>query len=149
VAWVALTCGRFKVHPLALKASSTSSWASVSFNKKVYGIPHGIGPGGLMYRTDILTKYGIAVPTTWDEYLTAVRKLHAINPRVYIANMSPSEFGQWAEEIQQSGSSWYGISGHSWTVGVNDAGSKVVAKRWRMLLDEKLVTTDTMWTPQY
>jgi len=128
---------------------SASSWASVSFNKKVYGIPNGIGPGGLMYRTDILAKYGIAVPTTWDQYLAAARKLHAANPKVYIANMSPSEFGQWSQEIQQAGSSWYGISGNSWTVGVNDAGSQLVAKRWQTLLDEKLVTTDTMWTPEY
>ena len=128
---------------------TASSWASVSFNKKVYGIPNGIGPGGLMYRTDILSKYGIAVPTTWDQYLTAARKLHAANPKVYIANMSPSEFGQWSQEIQQAGSSWYGISGNSWTVGINDAGSKLVAKRWQTLLDEKLVTTDTMWTPEY
>ena len=128
---------------------TASSWASVSFNKKVYGIPNGIGPGGLMYRTDILAKYGIPVPTTWDDYLTAARKLHAADPKVYIANMSPSEFGQWSQEIQQAGSSWYGISGNSWTVGVNDAGSQLVAKRWQKLLDEKLVTTDTMWTPQY
>jgi multiple sugar transport system substrate-binding protein len=83
---------------------TASSWASVSFNKKVYGIPNGIGPGGLMYRTDILSKYGIAVPTTWDQYLTATRKLHAANPKVYIANMPPSEFGQWSQEIQQAGS---------------------------------------------
>ena len=126
-----------------------ASWAAVSLDGKVYGLPQGIGPTATMYRTDILAQYGIAVPTTWDEYVDAARALHAANPDVYIANMSPSEIGQWAQEIQQAESSWYGINGDSWSVGVNDAGSQLVAKRWQTLLDEGLVTTEQVWTPEY
>lgn len=126
-----------------------ASWASVSLDGKVYGLPQGIGPAATMYRTDILAQYGIAVPTTWDEYVDAARALHAANPDVYIANMSPSEIGQWAQEIQQAESSWYGIDGDSWSVGVNDEGSQLVAKRWQTLLDEGLVTTEQVWTPEY
>jgi multiple sugar transport system substrate-binding protein len=126
-----------------------ASWASVSLDGKVYGLPQGIGPAATMYRTDILAQYGIAVPKTWDEYVEAARALHAANPDVYIANMSPSEIGQWAQEIQQAESSWYGIDGDSWSVGINDKGSKLVAERWQTLLDEGLVTTEQVWTPEY
>lgn len=126
-----------------------ASWASVSFDGRVYGIPQGIGPAGMMYRSDIFQQYGLQVPTTWDEYLEAARTLKAANPDVYIANMSPSEIGQWAQEIQQAESSWYGIEGDAWTVGVNDEGSRLVAERWQTLLDEGLVTTTPMWTPEY
>lgn len=126
-----------------------ASWASVSFDGAVYGIPQGIGPAGLMYRTDIFEQYGIAVPSTWTEYVDAARALHAANPDVYIANLSPSEIGQWAQEIQQAESSWYGIDGDAWELGVNDAGSQLVAERWQTLLDEGLVTTQQMWTPEY
>lgn len=126
-----------------------ASWASVSFDGAVYGIPQGIGPAGMMYRKDILDQYGIQVPTTWDEYLAAARALKAANPSLYIANLSPSEIGQWAQEIQQAQSSWYQINGDSWQLGVNDAGSKLVAQRWQTLLDEGLVTTQQMWTPEY
>ncbi len=126
-----------------------ASWASVSFDGAVYGIPQGIGPAGLMYRTDIFEQYGLDVPGTWEEYLETARALHAANPDVYIANMSPSEIGQWAQEIQQAESSWYGIDGDAWKLGVNDAGSQLVAERWQTLLDEGLVTTQQMWTPEY
>jgi len=126
-----------------------ASWASVSLADKVYGIPQGIGPAGTMYREDIFAEYGIAVPTTWDEYVDAARAIHAANPDVYIANMAPGEIGQWAQEIQQAESSWYGIDGDTWTVGVNDEGSQLVAERWQILLDEGLVTTEQMWTPEY
>lgn len=126
-----------------------ASWASVSFDGRVYGVPQGIGPAGMMYRTDIFAENGIEVPGTWDEYLDAARALKAANPDISIANMSPSEIGQWAQEIQQAESSWYGIEDGAWKVGVNDAGSQLVAERWQTLLDEDLVTTEQMWTPEY
>lgn len=126
-----------------------ASWASVSFDGAVYGVPQGIGPAGTMYRTDLFEQYGIEMPTTWDEYLDAARAIHAANPDVYIANLSPSEIGQWAQEIQQAESSWYAIEGDAWKLGVNDAGSQLVAERWQTLLDEGLVTTEQMWTPEY
>lgn len=126
-----------------------ASWASVSFDGRVYGIPQGIGPAGTMYRADIFEQHGLEFPSTWDEYLETARALKAANPDLYIANMSPSEMGQWSQEIQQAESSWYGIDGDAWTVGVNDAGSQLVAERWQTLLDEDLVTTESMWTPEY
>ena len=126
-----------------------ASWASVSFDGHVYGVPQGIGPAGMMYRTDIFQQYGLEVPETWDDYLAAARALKAANPELYIANLSPSEIGQWAQEIQQAESSWYGVEGDAWTVGVNDEGSRLVAERWQTLLDEGLVTTEQMWTPEY
>jgi multiple sugar transport system substrate-binding protein len=133
-----------------IKGNNTSSaWASVTFGNDVYGVPQGIGPGALMYRTDLFQKYGVDVPKTWDDYLAAARKIHAADPNVYIANMSPSEIGQWMQEVQQARGSWYGIKDNAWSVGINDAGSLMVAKRWQTLLDEKLVTTQKMWTPEY
>jgi multiple sugar transport system substrate-binding protein len=126
-----------------------ASWASVSFDGRVFGVPQGIGPAGMMYRTDIFEQYGLEVPETWDEYLAAARALKAANPAVSIANLSPSEIGQWAQEIQQAESSWYGIEGDAWKIGVNDEGSRLVAERWQILLDEGLVTTEQMWTPEY
>jgi multiple sugar transport system substrate-binding protein len=126
-----------------------ASWSSVSFDGKVYGIPQGIGPSGMMYREDILAQYGIPVPTTWDEYLAAARALHAANPDAYIANMSPTEFGQWVQEVSQAEGSWYSIDGDAWSVGIDDEKSRAIAARWQTLLDEGLVTTEQMWTPEY
>lgn len=126
-----------------------ASWSAVSFDGHVFGVPQGIGPAATMYRTDIFAQYGLEFPETWDEYLDTARALKAANPDVYIANLSPSELGQWVQEIQQAESSWYGVDGDSWTIGVNDEGSQLVAERWQTLLDEGLVTTEQMWTPEY
>ncbi|MGM1017469.1 MAG: ABC transporter substrate-binding protein [Actinomycetota bacterium] len=126
-----------------------ASWAAVSFDGRVFGVPQGIGPAATMYRTDIFEEHGLDFPETWDDYLETARALKEADPDAYIANISPGEIGQWAQEIQQAESSWYGIDGDAWTVGVNDEGSQLVAERWQTLLDEDLVTTEQMWTPEY
>ncbi|WP_159620142.1 ABC transporter substrate-binding protein [Ruania rhizosphaerae] len=126
-----------------------ASWASVSFDGRVFGVPQGIGPAATMYRHDIFAEHGIEFPTTWTEYLDAARALQEADEDLYIANLSPSEMGQWLQEIQQAESSWYGIADDAWTVGVDDEGSQLVAERWQTLLDEGLVTTEPMWTPEY
>ncbi len=42
-----------------------------------WGMPYHDGPECLIYRRDLLEAAGIAVPTTWDEFHTAARALHA------------------------------------------------------------------------
>ena len=37
----------------------------------VYGLPMDSGPMALFYNKEVFDKHGIAVPTTWDEYLEA------------------------------------------------------------------------------
>ena len=39
----------------------------------------------LFYNKADFDKFGVAVPTTWDEYLDAARALHAADPNAYIA----------------------------------------------------------------
>ena len=40
----------------------------------------------LFYNKAVFDQYGIAVPTTWDEYVAAAKKLHAADPTTYITN---------------------------------------------------------------
>lgn len=126
-----------------------SSWKGVSFGDGVYAIPQDSGPTGLMYRSDLFEQYGVAVPTTWDEYIEAGRKLKAANPDLYIGQFSPNESGLWAETVWQNEGSWYGIGDDAWQVKVNDAASQEVAAVWQTLLDEDLIKVVDMWTPEY
>jgi ABC-type glycerol-3-phosphate transport system substrate-binding protein len=49
----------------------------VSDGDKIYACPWDIGPVGLYYRQDIFNKYGLKLPTTWNEYLAAGKQLRA------------------------------------------------------------------------
>ena len=52
----------------------------------VYGLPQDSGPMALFYNKEVFDKSGIEVPTTWDEYVEAAKKLHAADPKTYITN---------------------------------------------------------------
>ena len=51
------------------------TWKSASDGDQVFGIPWDSGPMGLLYRDDIFSASGIAVPETWDAYAEAALKL--------------------------------------------------------------------------
>lgn len=126
-----------------------SSWGTVVFGDQVYALPQDSGPSGMLYRTDLFEQHGVAVPTTWDEYLDAARALRAADPDLSIAQFSPNETGFWIQSVWQNGGSWFQIEDEAWTVTVADDASTEVAGIWQTLLDEDLVKVVEMWTPEY
>lgn len=117
-------------------------WAQtqVSFGEKgaVYGIPQDIGPLALYYRKDLFEKAGIQVPTTWDEFYAAAKKIKAKGG--YITNFDPAQANLFAGYAWQNGASWFSVdNGGSWKVNLTDPKSQQVASYWQKLLDEKLV----------
>ncbi|NJK46466.1 MAG: extracellular solute-binding protein [Pleurocapsa sp. SU_196_0] len=47
----------------------------VSFSTDVYAVPVDTSPVALVYRADLLTKYGVSLPTTWAQVVTASQKV--------------------------------------------------------------------------
>jgi multiple sugar transport system substrate-binding protein len=126
-----------------------AAWSSVVFGDAIYGVPQDSGPAGFLYRTDIFKQYGLTPPKTWDDYVADAKKLHTANPNIYLGQFSPAEFGMYYQTMTQAGGSWFGINGNAWKVTINDAGNKKVAALWQTLVDQKLLKTVQMWTPEY
>lgn len=62
-----------------------SVWNSVNVNGGLYELPHNAGPMALFYNKTVFDKFGINVPTTWEEYAADAAKIHAADPTVYLA----------------------------------------------------------------
>ena len=124
------------------------TWAQVSGpNGEVWAIPQDTGPLGMLYRKDIFDQYGIQVPTTWDEFAAAARKLHTANPNVYLTNFAPNEVAAWHGLLWQAGGKPYVKSGKSTiAIHVNDAPSKKLAAYWGGLAKEGVVGTEPDFT---
>lgn len=58
---------------LADKMASTK--AGVTFDGEQYGLPYTYYQWGVYYRKDLFEKYGIEIPTTWEEYKAACATL--------------------------------------------------------------------------
>jgi raffinose/stachyose/melibiose transport system substrate-binding protein len=52
-----------------------ASLAALSYQDKVYGVPYQVVTYPVYYNVDIFNKYGLSVPTTWDEFLNVCQKL--------------------------------------------------------------------------
>ena len=61
----------------------------------------------LFYNKKVFDKHKVAVPTTWDEYLDAARKLHKADPKAYIAN-DTGDAGLTTSLIWQAGAALQG-----------------------------------------
>jgi multiple sugar transport system substrate-binding protein len=122
------------------------TWGQVSQGSAVYAIPQDTGPMGLFYRADLFKKYGLAVPTTWAQYLSDAQKVHAAHPNVYITAF-PSNDAQWFAGLTwQAGAKWFSTSGDTWVTGIDDSASQQVATFWQQLISDHLVKIDQDFT---
>ncbi|MFH8468615.1 ABC transporter substrate-binding protein [Streptomyces sp. NPDC017991] len=149
----ALTKGLSDLAPYGadkLKSKYTAGpWNAVTQGSdKVYGLPMDSGPMALYYNKKIFDKFKIAVPTTWDEYLDAARKLHKADPKVYIAN-DAGDAGLTTSLLWQAGSRPYKVDGTNVKVDFSDAGAKKYTDVWQKLIDEKLVAPINGWTDDW
>ncbi|MFG3722542.1 ABC transporter substrate-binding protein [Streptomyces massasporeus] len=124
------------------------TWGQVSGpGGEVWAIPQDTGPMGMLYRKDIFDQHGIDVPTTWDEFAAAARKLHKADPDVYLTNLAANEHAAWHGLLWQAGAKPYAVSGKSdLTIGVDDALSKKLARYWGGLAKEGVISTDPDFT---
>ncbi|MCX4624201.1 ABC transporter substrate-binding protein [Streptomyces albogriseolus] len=129
-------------------AYTPGPWNAVTEGDKVYGLPMDSGPMALFYNKKVFDKYRIAVPTTWDEYLDAARKLHKADPKAYIAN-DTGDAGFTTSLLWQAGSRPYKVDGTNVKIDFGDANAKKFTDVWQKLIDEKLLAPVTSWTDDW
>lgn len=125
-----------------------SVWQTVTVNGGLYELPRGFGPMGLFYNATVFDKYGVEVPTTWDEYLDAARTIHAADPNAYIAadtgDANVTNSLMWA-----FGGTPYGVDGETVSVDFSDAGTTAYSEFYGKLIDEGLLAPIATWSTEW
>lgn len=125
------------------------SQAQLGDPETVWNVPGVGGPMALYYRADLFKKYGIEVPTTWEEYAAAAVKVHTADPNVYLGNFSTTDAPWFAALAAQAGAKWFEPSDGKWAVDLADAPSKKVTQLWSDLLNQGAVSTLSDFTPAW
>ncbi|MET1018748.1 MAG: extracellular solute-binding protein [Microterricola sp.] len=128
------------------------AWSDVTSGDAVYAIPVDSGPMGMLYRKDIFDKYGIATPTTWDEFAAAAQQLKDAGSDGVLVNFPTNGRAFNQALFAQAGSVPFVYDSAKPTdigIDVNDDGSKKVLSYWQELVDAGLVTTDDAFTADY
>jgi multiple sugar transport system substrate-binding protein len=127
---------------------TASTWNSVDIGGKLYGLPQDSGPMAMFYNATVFTKYGIQVPTTWDDYIAAARKLHAADPKKYIAS-DTGDAGFTTSMIWQAGGHPMTVDGTKVKIDFADAGSRKWATAWSQLLTGGLLAPIPGWNDEW
>ncbi|MEO3751120.1 sugar ABC transporter substrate-binding protein [Streptomyces sp. B6B3] len=124
-------------------------WDQVVIDGKVWGIPQDIGTQALFYRSDLFEEAGLDAPTTWDEYRDAAATLKREHPDSFVTAL-PSNGGAWLASLAWNAQArWFGTSGDSWQVDIDDEATRQVAEYWQGMLDEGYVRGDQHWQPTW
>jgi len=125
---------------------TASAYAQSKVGDDVFAYPMDDGPMAMYYRTDIFEEYGIAVPTTWDEFAAAAETLHAADPSKYLTAIDPAGAMNAEGLIGQAGGVPYQTDGSDVTIDLADAGTTQWADYWSGLLESDVVKSDSFWT---
>jgi multiple sugar transport system substrate-binding protein len=115
---------------------NAGAYAGANVAGKVYGVPTSSAPSFTIYRTDVFSKYGLTAPTTWDQFVSDGEALKAHG--VYITNYAGEDPSTLEVMAMQAGAHWYSISGNSWKVNFQDAGTLKAAAVIQKIIDEGL-----------
>ncbi|GAA1772499.1 sugar ABC transporter substrate-binding protein [Streptomonospora arabica] len=127
---------------------SKGPWSSVNLEGGVYGMPMDSGPMALFYNKDVFDEHGIEVPSTWEEYVEAGRRLHKADSDAYITS-DTGEAGLATSLIWQAGGQPFAVDGTDVAVDFTDEGSTTYAETWQQLLDDDLVAPVNSWTDEW
>ncbi|MGW6817516.1 ABC transporter substrate-binding protein [Streptomyces sp. NPDC055005] len=127
---------------------TTGPWSAVRYDKGIYALPMDSGPMALFYNKKVFDRHGVAVPTTWDEYVEAARALHKADPKLYITN-DTGDAGATTSLIWQAGGRPYKVRGTEVGIDFGDAGTAQYARTWQQLLDGGLLAPVTSWSDEW
>ena len=128
---------------------TASTWGSVNLDGGIYALPQDSGPMALFYNKTVFDKWGIAVPTTWDEYIAAAKTLHAADPNAYITN-DTGDAGFTTSMIWQAGGQPYTTTNSTEVaLDLQDEGSKKFADTWSQLTENDLVAPVSSWSDEW
>lgn len=130
---------------------TTGTWSSVQFDGHVLGLPMDSGPMAMFYNADIFAKAGITdIPTTWDEYDEAAKKIRQLGEDYYIAADGGAASG-FESMIRQTGDFPYSTDEDTVTINYTDnPGAQRYVQRLQKLMDEDLINTTTAsWTDDW
>ena len=127
---------------------TVGTWSSVASDGKLYGLPQDSGPMSLYYNKRVFDQYGIAVPTTWDEYVAAAKTLHEADPSTYLT--SDNGDGLFASSlIWQAGGRPFAVDGTKVTIDLQDEGTLKWTSVWNEMVENKLLAPTAAYSDDW
>ncbi|WNI29779.1 sugar ABC transporter substrate-binding protein [Streptomyces sp. ITFR-6] len=116
---------------------------------KNWAVPFDAAPQVFYYRKDFFTEHHIALPKTWDDFRTAAADVKKAAPKTRIATFFPDDPTFFQALAWQAGAQWFSAGKDAWKVDTTGPASKRTAEYWQGLIDDKLVSTASSFSPEW
>ena len=119
------------------------TWGQVSPDgDAVYAIPQDTGPFAMVYRDDLLKKYGVAVPKTWADYAKAAATVNTKSGGSVKLGNFYTTFAPWFMALAWAdGGQFFKRDGDGWIQTLNNSSSKKVLNYWYGLIKKGQIST--------
>lgn len=117
-------------------------WEQGVFNDGVYAVPQASGPMAMFYRADLLEKWNLEPPATWEEFEATAAKIREHD--AYICSFPPNDAAMFTSLCWQAGARWFGTEGGDWTIDMANDATRRVADYWQNLVEADLVKAQPM-----
>lgn len=127
------------------------TWGQVSPDgKAVFAIPQDTGPFAMVYRDDLLKKYGVTAPKTWAEYERAAQTMNTKSGgKVKFGNFYAT-YAPWFMALAWAdGGQFFRREGDSWVQTLNNPSAKKVLNTWQRMIKKGHVGTLQAFTADY
>jgi multiple sugar transport system substrate-binding protein len=128
-------------------AYTVAAWNAVSPGGTTFGIPMGSSPLFTAYRADLFQKYGIEAPKTWDDLITAGKKVQQKDKNVKIYNMAGEDPSTLVDLSWEAGAQWYKVDGDHWVVNFTSPEALKAGDIVQQLVDNDLASNASYADP--
>jgi multiple sugar transport system substrate-binding protein len=128
-------------------AYTVAAWNAVSPGGTTFGIPMGSSPLFTAYRADLFQKYGIEAPKTWDDLITAGKKVQQKDKNVKIYNMAGEDPSTLVDLSWEAGAQWYKVDGDHWVVDFTSPEALKAGDIVQQLVDNDLASNASYADP--
>ncbi len=127
------------------------TWGQVSPDgQAVYAIPQDTGPFAMVYRQDVLRKYGVAVPKTWAQFATAASTVNSKSAGKAKLGNFYATFSPWFIALAWAdGGQFFKREGDGWVQTLNSPSAKKVLNYWYGLIKKGDVSTVPAFSADY
>ena len=149
-AGVLLDIGAPNVEEKWSKLYADAIWRASHYAGHLYGLPGDSGQTVMFYRQDIIDRYDLNVPTTWEQFYEEGVKLHRRNPNRWMGIIDTTDVQHYLSFLRMA-------HGKPWTVTGTDSISfqltdPVIQKTARFIqrcIDDGVLKAEPIWDGRY
>lgn len=129
---------------------STAIWQSSHYAGGLFGLPGDMGQTVMFYRQDMLEHYGLAVPTTWDQFYEEGVQLHRRNPNRWMGILDTTDVQHYLSFLRMAHAKPWDVTGaNSLAFHLDDPLVRDTADFLQQCLDDGVLKAEPLWDGRY